>query len=352
MYRFIKKILFLIDSETVHNKTINILKLIQSSIIFRKIFRKKFFVSSPLLENNIHGINFKNPIGLAAGFDKSCEVAYILQSLGFGHIEIGGVTPLPQEGNQKPRLFRLKEDKAIINRMGFNNSGMYKTRLNYKKFNYEIPVGVNVGINKNTNDRINDFIKVIEYFSNDTPYFTINISSPNTKGLQDFHQLDMLESLIKKINELKSTQNIELPIFIKITSDISYELLDEILPLISEHFEGIIVANTTQNRDGLFSKYSVEHGGLSGKPLYDRNLKMIKHIYRKVGRNLTIIGTGGISNADEVVKMIEAGASIIQIYTALIYDGPSIVKKINLKLIDYMNENNISNISEMIGSQT
>lgn len=164
MYRLIKKILFLIDAETTHNGTIKLLKITQHYTIIHKLLKKLFVIDSPLLENDIHGIKFKNPIGLAAGFDKSCEVAYILQSIGFGHIEIGGVTPFPQDGNQKPRLFRLKEDQAIINRMGFNNNGMEQIFLNYKKFKFQIPVGINVGVNKNTTDRIDDYVRVIDLF--------------------------------------------------------------------------------------------------------------------------------------------------------------------------------------------
>ena len=266
-------------------------------------------------------------------------------------MELGGITPKPQPGNPKPRMYRLIDDQAIINRMGFNNIGMNKALSNLRKYAYHVPIGINIGVNKTTpyEERYQDYLKVMETFKYDATFFTVNISSPNTANLQNFHDKDEFAMLCNTLTYFQASQNITQPIFIKLTSDISTTELSQILPTIVDTFDGIILANTTQRRESLTSNNQNETGGLSGKPLFERNLELIKWTYQHTNGDFPIIGTGGIFTADDVIRMMRNGASLVQIYSSLIFEGPTLTKKMNKALASYLQQNNYHNIQELVG---
>lgn len=351
MYKLMKPLLFKMDPEEAHGKTINVLKLTQNHSLFLSTIKRFFYYKHASLTQHIKDITFPNPIGLAAGFDKSCEVPKALEMAGFGAIELGGITPKPQDGNPKPRMYRLLEDDALINRMGFNNLGMNKALSNLRRFAYSLPIGLNVGVNKITpyEERYQDYIKVIDTFKNDVTYFTVNISSPNTANLQNFHDKDEFTMLCQAITDYKEQQHLQIPIFIKLTSDLETSELKHILPSIVETFDGIVLANTTQKRDNLTSQHKNETGGLSGKPLFKRNLELIKWTYKETNGNFLIIGTGGIFTTEDVITMLRSGASLVQIYSSLVLQGPGLTKRLNKELAAYLAQHNYNNVSEIIG---
>ncbi|EEE50343.1 quinone-dependent dihydroorotate dehydrogenase [Staphylococcus capitis] len=351
MYKLVKPLLFKLDPEKAHGLTIDALKMVQRVPKIYPIMDKIFNYNHPSLSQTIHGIKFNNPIGLAAGFDKSCEVPKALEHVGFGAIELGGITPKPQPGNPKPRMYRLIEDDALINRMGFNNIGMNKALSHLRRHAYTIPVGLNVGVNKKTSyeDRYQDYIKVIDTFKNDVTFFTINISSPNTENLQNFHDKDEFTMLCEALTTFKSENDINVPIFLKLTSDMELEGFKNILPSITKTFDGVILANTTRQRDGLISKNKTEEGGLSGKPLFERNLKLVKYAYQQTKGKFLIIGTGGIFSSEDAIKMLRNGASLLQIYSSLVIEGPGLTKSMNRDIAKYLSKNGYQNISDIIG---
>lgn len=351
MYKLIKPILFQFDPEKAHGMTIDALKFVQRHSKLLPVVRQLFHYEHPILKQNIKGIPFPNPIALAAGFDKSCEVPKALENAGFGALELGGITPKPQPGNPKPRMYRLVEDDAIINRMGFNNIGMNKALSNLRKYSYKIPVGLNIGVNKLTpyEERYQDYIRVIDTFKNDVTFFTVNISSPNTENLQSFHDKDEFSQLCSAIQSYKVQHEISVPIFIKLTSDLDLAGLGRMLDSIVETFDGIILANTTQQRDNLHSTNRSEAGGLSGRPLFERNLEMINYTYKKTNGQFLIIGTGGIFDADDVIMMLRHGASLVQIYSSLVFEGPGLTKKLNKSLTQYLESHGYNHVSEIIG---
>lgn len=351
MYQLIKPFLFKMDPEKAHGLTIDALKFAQKRKFFLPIIHKLFSYQHSTLEQRIHGLTFSNPIGLAAGFDKSCEVPKALEQAGFGALELGGITPKPQDGNPKPRMFRLIEDDALINRMGFNNIGMNKALSNLRRHSYQIPIGLNVGVNKTTSyeERYQDYIKVIDTFKADVSFFTVNISSPNTENLQSFHDKDEFSMLCNALNEFKETNNLQVPIFLKLTSDLELEGFKTILPAITETFDGMILANTTRRRDDLKSPNKTEDGGLSGRPLFKRNLELVKWAYQQTQGQFLIIGTGGIFNAQDAIQMMRNGASLVQIYSSLVIEGPGLTRRINKDIARYLQTNGYQNISEIIG---
>lgn len=351
MYKLIKPILFQLDPEKAHSMTINALKIPQKHTKLLPILEKLFHYQHPILSQNMKGIHFENPIGLAAGFDKSCEVPKALDKVGFGALELGGITPKPQPGNAKPRMYRLVEDHALINRMGFNNLGMNKALSNLRKFSYHTPIGINVGVNKTTpyESRYQDYIKVIDTFKNDVTFFTVNISSPNTENLQSFHDKNEFSQLCSAIQNYKIQHELDVPIFIKLTSDLSPEGLSQMLKPITQTFDGIILANTTQKREQLHSINQKETGGLSGKPLFERNLKLIAQAYRETQGQFLIIGTGGIFTVNDVIKMLRHGATLVQIYSSLVFEGPGLTKKMNKQLVQYLQNNGYNHVSDIIG---
>ena len=337
MYKkIISPFLFLFDPEKIHTFTFFMIKVFFKIPILGFIIESFYKVESPKLTRKLFGLNFENPVGIAAGFDKNATHISEFEKFGFGFIEIGTVTPKPQDGNPKKRLFRLKEDSAIINRMGFNNDGVakIKNRLNKK---YKVLIGGNIGKNKITpnSQAKNDYLICFKDLYNYVDYFVINVSSPNTPGLRELQSKEFLNDLFNDLNKLRSKEIIKKPILIKISPDLSKEKILEILEVIdTNNIDGIIATNTTIDYPNLKSKNKNETGGLSGAPLYDKSNEVISFISKKTNGKLPIIGVGGISTPEQAVKKIEAGAHLIQLYTGIIYEGPGIVRKINKKLLN------------------
>ena len=337
MYKkIISPFLFLFDPEKIHTFTFFLIKVFFKIPILGFIIESFYKVESPRLTRKLFGLTFENPVGIAAGFDKNATHISEFEKFGFGFIEIGTVTPKPQDGNPKKRLFRLKEDTAIINRMGFNNDGVTKIKNRLKK-NYNVLIGGNIGKNKVTpnSQAKNDYIICFKELYDYVDYFVVNVSSPNTPGLRELQSKEFLNDLFIELNKLRSNEIIKKPILIKISPDLSKEKILEILEVIhTNNIDGIIATNTTIDYPNLKSKNKNETGGLSGAPLYDKSNEVISFISKKTNGKLPIIGVGGISTPEQAVKKIEAGAHLIQLYTGIIYEGPGIVRKINKKLLN------------------
>ena len=345
MFSVLRPFLFKLDPETTHDLAIKSLK-------FNYLPRKMFEVEDEQILNiELLGKNFPNPIGLAAGFDKSGEVYNSLLKFGFGFIEIGTVTPLKQFGNPKPRIFRLEDDSALINRLGFNNDGIEIIKNRIKSEKKKGVVGINIGPNKNTKDQKNDFCIGLKNFFDIADYITINISSPNTEGLRDFHDQEKLEDLLLALNKIKSENKINIPLLLKISPDIKDNHISEIADTaIKNDISGIILTNTTNsNKDKLISDFKKEEGGLSGEPLQQISTNMIKKFYKQLNGKIPIIGVGGVNSGKSAYKKIIAGASLLQLYTGLVYKGPSIVKNIKKELIQILKVEGLNNIKDAIG---
>jgi len=340
IYNILRPVIFRFDPEFSHRFTLSSLKLFGAIRLHEK--------DDPILENCLFGKKFSNPFGLAAGFDKNAEVIGGVSNLGFGFTEVGTLTPKPQDGNPRPRLFRLRADKAIINRLGFNNQGFDYAYNNIKKVDRTLPIGINLGANRETSNKVRDYLKGLQKFDNLADYLTINISSPNTPGLRDLQQRDELDTLL----EAFKTKSIKSKIFVKIAPDLTDEDLQDIVSTaIKYQVEGLVVCNTTTERNyPLKDNCSIEKGGLSGPPLGDMSARMVSDIFAVSGNRLTLIGVGGISNGREAYERIAKGASLLQLYTALIYQGPFLVKKLKTELIQLMRDDGISDISSLIGA--
>lgn len=338
MYKkLIRPILFLFDPELIHHISFFAIKIFMKIPGVKYFIKKKFSIASTSLEREFFGIKFPNPIGLAAGFDKNAELFNELSNFGFGFIEIGTVTPQPQPGNKKRRVFRLYKDKSLINRLGFNNKGVdhVKNRLENKG---KIIIGGNIGKNKNTpnanaiDDYLNCFNNLYEYVD----YFVINISSPNTPNLRDLQDKKPLTNLVRKLCIHRNKKKKKKPILLKISPDLSNnQLLDIISVIKKERLDGIIATNTTLSRKNLKSdaKITSESGGLSGKKLTSKSNEVIRFIHKYSNGSFPIIGVGGVFSAEDVIEKFKCGASLVQIYTGFIYEGPNIVKKINKELL-------------------
>lgn len=337
MYKkIILPVLFLFDPEKVHNFTFLLFKIFLNIPFVGFLVQKIYSVDNEKLSKKLFGIEFKNPVGLAAGFDKNAKLYNELSRFGFGFIEIGTVTPIAQAGNPKKRLFRLTNDQGIINRMGFNNDGMHKIAARLKK-NKNILIGGNIGKNKATpNDKaVNDYLLCFNYLFDFVDYFVINVSSPNTPNLRELQNTNFLRVILDSLNKENLKKSKTKPILIKISPDLSKENLLEIVDLaISLKIDGIIATNTTINRDNLTSKNINESGGLSGKPLANKSNEVIRFISDKSNGKIPIIGVGGIHSAKDAIDKIKAGADLVQIYTGFIYEGPSLIKSINKALVE------------------
>ena len=345
MFSVLRPFLFKLDPETTHDLAIKSLK-------FNYLPRKMFEVEDEQILNiELLGKNFPNPIGLAAGFDKSGEVYNSLLKFGFGFIEIGTVTPLKQFGNPKPRIFRLEDDSALINRLGFNNDGIEIIKNRIKSEKKKGVLGINIGPNKNTKDQKNDFCLGLKNFFDIADYITVNISSPNTEGLRDFHDRGKLEDLLLALNKIKSENKINIPLLLKISPDIKDNHISEIADTaIKNDISGIILTNTTNsNKDKLISDFKKEEGGLSGEPLQQISTNMIKKFYKQLNGKIPIIGVGGVNSGKSAYEKIIAGASLLQLYTGLVYKGPSIVKDIKKELIQILKVEGLNNIKDAIG---
>lgn len=335
MYSLIRRILFLFDAELIHEFSVKAIKLLNLLPFSKQILRYFFFTNSKVLERNLFGLNFKNPVGLAAGFDKNAECYNEFSNFGFGFIEIGTVTPLPQPGNPKKRIFRLVEDRSLINRLGFNNKGLDEITKNLRK-KRDIIIGANIGKNFFTEnkDGHKDYLKCLEGLHDFVDYFAINISSPNTKNLRQFHDKNLLRPLLESLINYNNSQSSRKPMLLKISPDIERKELDDIISLVSElKIDGIIATNTTISRDNLKSKHKNETGGLSGELLKDKSNDIIKYLRKNLDKNFPIIGVGGIMSAEDAIEKFKCGADLVQLYTGFIYKGPSLIKKINNLLL-------------------
>ena len=304
-----------------------------------------------MLKVQLLGKNFPNPIGLAAGFDKSAEAYNSLLRLGFGFVEVGTVTPLKQFGNPKPRIFRLKDDYALINRLGFNNDGIEIIKNRIKSDGKKGILGVNIGPNKETKDQKNDFCLGLKNFFDIADYITVNISSPNTEGLRDFHDQEKLKDLLLALNKIKKENKTDISLLLKVSPDIEDNHISEIVDVATENdIAAIILTNTTNgNRDNLRSEIKKEKGGLSGEPLQQISTNMIKKFYKQLNGEIPIIGVGGVNSGKSAYEKIIAGASLLQLYTSFVYRGPSAAKDIKKELIQILKTEGLNSIKEAIG---
>lgn len=336
MYSLIRRILFLFDAELIHEFSVKSIKLLSLLPFSKQILRHFFLVNTKSLERNLFGLKFKNPVGLAAGFDKNAECYNEFSNFGFGFIEIGTVTPLPQPGNPKKRIFRLVEDKSLINRLGFNNKGLDEITKNLRK-KRDIIIGANIGKNFFTEnkDGHKDYLKCLQGLHDLVDYFAINISSPNTKNLRQFHDKDLLKPLLESLINYNNNQSSRKPMLLKISPDLDTKQLDDIISLVSElKINGIIATNTTISRDNLKSKHQNEIGGLSGELLKEKSNYIIKYLRKKLDNNFPIIGVGGIMTKDDAIEKLNSGADLIQLYTGFIYKGPGLIRDINKAIIN------------------
>ena len=337
MYKlFIRPILFWFDPEKVHYFTFSFLRIVNKIPLIPNLIRSLFLIQDQRLERELFGLTFKNPVGLAAGFDKDAKLFEELSNLGFGFIEIGTLTPKPQLGNPKKRLFRLKQDKAIINRMGFNNGGVLDA-VERLKTNKGVLIGGNIGKNKITpNEKaVSDYIICFDALFDYVDYFVVNVSSPNTPNLRALQDKEPLTKLLKTLKERNKTKPKEKPILLKIAPDLTDEQLLDIIEIVSEtKIAGVIATNTTISRDGLASDNKSETGGLSGKPLTNRSTEVIRFLSKNSNNAFPIIGVGGIHTKEDAFEKLEAGASLVQLYTGFIYEGPQLIKSINKALLE------------------
>jgi len=337
MYKLlIRPILFCFDPEKVHYFTFSLIRILSQIPGFSAIFRSLYEINDKRLETEVFGLKFKNPVGLAAGFDKDAKLYRELSNFGFGFIEIGTLTPKAQEGNPKKRLFRLKEDAAIVNRMGFNNGGVDQSVERLKK-NNGVLIGGNIGKNKNTpnEEAVSDYEICFEALYDYVDYFVVNVSSPNTPNLRALQDKEPLTKLLQTLQNKNSMMPKQKPILLKIAPDLTDEQLLDIIDIVAAtKIAGVIATNTTISREGLQSINRIEMGGLSGKPLAKRATEVIRFLSEKSNSAFPIIGVGGIHSADDAIEKLEAGASLVQLYTGFIYEGPALVKAINKKILE------------------
>ena len=332
-----------LDPEKAHNLAMRALK-------FGLIPKTQGFQAKSL-ELSVLGLKFKNPLGLAAGFDKNAEAIKPLMEFGFGFIEVGAVTPFAQIGNPKPRLFRLKEDSAIINRFGFNNDGMHEVSKRLSRRPSNGIVGLNLGANKNSADRISDFATVLKTCSKFIDFATVNVSSPNTENLRELQSDKELRKLLNGVIASQDSLKTKVPVFLKIAPDLEQEELKNIASVaIDTKIDGIIATNTTISRNNLKSSYQHEKGGLSGAPIFEISTRVLAQLYSITEGKMPLIGVGGVFTGEQVFQKIQAGASLVQIYSALIYSGFSVTNKILRELDISLRENGFKNVKDAVGT--
>jgi dihydroorotate dehydrogenase len=337
MYKhIIRPILFFIDAEKVHHLVFSFLKIACRIPGVRALLRWAFVVRHPALEKKLLGLTFPNRVGLAAGFDKDARLVDELACLGFGFIEIGTLTPKPQPGNEKPRLFRLPQDQALINRMGFNNQGVEHAIRRLKQRKQPVIIGGNIGKNKITpNDHaMQDYRACFEALYDHVDYFVVNVSSPNTPGLRELQEKEPLRQLLAGVKNLSLAKPVQKPVLLKIAPDLTNGQLDDVIEILKlTSTDGIIATNTTISREHLKTDHAqvaaIGHGGLSGRPLATRSTEVIRYLRQQLGKDYPIIGVGGIMSPQDALAKLDAGADLIQIYTGFIYEGPGFAKKIN-----------------------
>jgi dihydroorotate dehydrogenase len=344
MYKsIIKPILFRFQPETAHNIVFSSVKLLFKIPLVKPIVRSAFQVKNKSLERTVFGITFPNPVGLAAGFDKDAKLYKELACFGFGFIEIGTLTPVAQPGNPQPRSFRLPKDEALINRMGFNNEGVQAAVERLKKRDKSLIIGGNIGKNKVTpnDDAVSDYEKCFTALYPYVDYFVVNVSSPNTPGLRELQDKEPLKHLLLKVQEMNNKTKAPKPLLLKIAPDLTDSQLDDIVAIAQEiKLSGLIATNTTISRDNLKTEKSIVEeigaGGLSGKPVRERSTQVVKYLCDRLGKDFPVIAVGGIYNAKDAKEKLDAGASLVQVYSGFIYEGPSLVKRINKGLMSVL----------------
>lgn len=344
MYKqFIRPILFLIDPERIHHLIVNLMRFVALIPGLPYLLRQFYKVSSPKLETEFLGMKFSNPVGFAAGFDKNAEIYNPFSIFGFSFIEIGTVTPKPQPGNPKPRMFRLKADSALINRMGFNNKGVLYAVENIKKHPAKLILGGNIGKNsKTTNeDAVNDYQYTFEKLYDSVDYFVVNVSCPNISNLTKLQDKDSLELIINELLKIRQTKEIRKPILLKISPDLNNNQLNDIISLYTDSLiDGVVATNTSVSREALNESKKrlseIGNGGLSGAPLTNRSTEVIRYLSVKTNGKMPIIGVGGINTVEDALEKLDAGATLLQVYTGFIYNGPGFVKKINKAILKRM----------------
>ena len=346
LYNLFRSLVFLLPAEKAHYFTVNLLKLSLKVPFSKLLFKKLFCLDTPLIQRTVFGIDFPNPIGLAAGFDKNATCFNEMEYCGFGFVEIGTVTPLAQDGNDKPRLFRLKKDKAIINRMGFNNNGMVEAVENLKRKSpgSKLIIGGNIGKNKITSNEnaIDDYIVSFKALFDYVDYFVVNVSSPNTPELRALQEKEPLKKILTALQLVNESYPKKKPLLLKIAPDLSNEQLDDIIEIMLElKMDGIVATNTTIQRTGLLADdlqiEKIGAGGLSGKPLSQRSTEVIRYIHQKSKGAFPIMGVGGIHSVEDALEKLDAGATLLQIYTGFIYEGPMLNKRINKAILSRLN---------------
>jgi dihydroorotate dehydrogenase len=341
-YKLLKPALFLTDAESAHGFSLAALRSLPLPSAHNE---------NPLLSQHFCGLHFPNPVGLAPGYDKNAEVAGPILRLGFGFTEVGTLTPRPQAGNDRPRLFRLVEDQAVINRMGFNNEGQLAASIRLERLRRNPlpgPVGINIGANKDSADRIADYVTGVRDMARYADYLTINISSPNTPGLRALQDKSALDDLLAAVMAAREDNT---PIFLKVAPDLEPADIDDITQIsIARSIDALIVSNTTISRPTLKSRHGNEAGGLSGLPLRDLAQQRLRDFRVASGGGIKLIGVGGISSAEDAYARIRAGASLVQLYSALVYEGPSLAARINKELAALLQRDGFTNITEAIGT--
>ena len=341
MYKLLlRPLFFLFDPEKIHHFTFSLIQITTKIPGFTWIFRSLYVIEDQRLERNLFGLTFKNPVGLAAGFDKNAVLYNELANFGFGFIEIGTVTPKAQAGNPKKRLFRLKDDQGIINRMGFNNEGLEPAISELRKNKGKIIIGGNIGKNTYTlpEDYTKDYLECFNALHPYVDYFVLNVSCPNVGSHEKLNDKDYLEELISAVQKANKTFEKQKPILLKIAPDLNNDQLDEIVELVAAtKLDGVIASNTSTNRTGLKASNrqleAIGNGGLSGQPIKDKSTRVIKYLADKSNKSFPIIGVGGIHSANDALEKINAGADLVQIYTGFIYEGPRLIKSINKAIL-------------------
>lgn len=349
MYKSIlKPLLFRKNPEDAHHFTFDLIKKSFNLPLIKNIIEGIYDYQNPILEREVFGLKFKNPVGLAAGFDKDAKLIDEMAMLGFGFIEIGTLTPKPQEGNPKPRLFRLPKDQALINRMGFNNGGVTEAVKRLKARNSDVLIGGNIGKNKLTpnENAVDDYLFCFEYLFNYVDYFVVNVSSPNTPNLRDLQEKEPLKKLLSDVQAANRRKDKPKPILLKIAPDLTVGQLDDIVEIVLEtKIDGVIATNTTVDRSLLTTDSrqieAIGAGGVSGKVLAKRSTEVIRFLAKQSNNAFPIIGVGGIFSAKDAIDKLEAGASLVQIYSGMIYEGPGLIKRINKGLAKYLSKNQV-----------
>jgi len=358
MYPLLKPYLFSLDPEQAHERTMAVLRWASRTPGVKRLLANVYCVREKSLETELWGIRFPNPVGLAAGFDKNAEVYHVLAALGFGFVEVGTITPLAQPGNERPRLFRLIEDEAVINRMGFNNLGAQVAGENLRSYQQAgVPIGINIGKNKLTPNEqaANDYQACLDTLYPYGHFFVVNISSPNTPNLRDLQQTDRLRLLLRQVKakaeQLEQAGARRKPILLKVAPDMSDEQMRDVVQVaLEERVNGIVATNTTLSREGLKDAAAARQaGGLSGRPLAARSTAWIREIRQELRGRLPIIGVGGIFDGDDAYAKIRAGANLVQVYTGMIYRGPGIARAINKRLLQLLARDGFSSVAQAVG---